>query len=108
MITTTYKIKGLYTQGVGSLENYVIRATYDIVGTDGTYTATITQSANFTPNAEATEFIAYADLTESVLVEWIKESIGVDGETLIAKTLERMINGQKNPPSPITKPPLPF
>lgn len=108
MITITYKIKGVFTQNVGSLENYVLRANYEIEGTDGTDTATITQSVNFQTNADNAEFIPFAELTEALVIKWIKESIEEDGEKIATETVARMIANKKNPPNPIIQPTLPW
>jgi hypothetical protein len=45
--------------------------------------------------SEDSELIPYEDLTQDIIIEWVKESIDLEA---IEKSLEDQIEAQKNPP----------
>ena len=46
MTQYTWTITNLYTQTILGKEDYVVTALYDVVGTDGTYTASLTSNTH--------------------------------------------------------------
>ena len=61
-----------------------------------TYTASAYGTCGFAPDADADDFVAYDDLTESAVLAWVHESVDQE-ETEAALTAN--IAGQKNPVS---------
>ncbi len=93
----TWAITSLYTLDVDSEKDYVVTATYDILGTetvDGVeYTGSLAGGESFEVT-EGSEFIPYADLTNEVVAGWVKEKLG---EILVSQNLDNKIELQKNP-----------
>ena len=67
----------------------------ETVGED-TYTASAYGTCGFAPDASADDFVAYADLTEEVVMGWVWEEVNQE-DTEAALTAN--IEGQKNPVS---------
>ena len=63
---------------------------------DVTYTASAYGTCGFTPDASADDFVAYADLTEEVVMGWVHAEVD-QAETEASLTAN--IEGQKNPVS---------
>lgn len=59
-----------------------------------TYTASSYGTCSFTPDADADDFIAYDDLTEATVIEWVKAE--VDGAA-VETALTDNISSQKTP-----------
>ena len=63
---------------------------------DGDYSASIYGTVDFTPDANADDFVDYDDLTEEVVLGWVWESVNqADTEAALTANIE----GQKNPVS---------
>jgi hypothetical protein len=62
---------------------------------DDTFSASAYGTASFTPDASASDFVPYADLTESVVLGWCWDN-GVDKDAVEA-SLTANIAEQKNP-----------
>jgi hypothetical protein len=69
------------------------------------YTATVcgTQQLSYVAGKP---FKAYANLTESTVVQWVKEAIGDEKIASIETSLDTQINNLANPP--VIRPPLPW
>lgn len=122
-MTITYKwvIEAMYCnpsdQGktnVVSTVHWRVNATSDQMQTvkligDATTTAPFSASVygvqplTYSP---ATPFTAYANLTEDMVVAWVKEAMGADAVTALQETLDKQIENQINPP--IISPSLPW
>jgi hypothetical protein len=59
-----------------------------------TYVASSYGTCSFTPDADADDFIAYDDLTEATVIEWVKAE--VDGAA-VETALTDNISSQKTP-----------
>jgi hypothetical protein len=56
---------------------------------DGEHSGSSYGTAGFTPDADAEGYVAYADLTEEVVVEWVKADVDADSiEASIAAQIE--------------------
>jgi hypothetical protein len=107
MTNFTWKVTALYTQSVDGKEDYVVIANYETIGVDGNYTALVPDVIQFSTES-VSEFIPYADLTEAIVVSWIKESLGVDGVLSIEESIQGQIDSLINPPVSPVNTPLPF
>ena len=65
----------------------------ETVGED-TYTASSYGTCGFTPDPSASDYIAYADLTEADVIGWVQGELDVDA---IEAGLTASIEEQKNP-----------
>jgi len=104
MTAYSWKITNLFTKTVDGLQDYVVTAMFEVEGVDGEFSSTINGNQMFTVK-EGSEFIPYANLTEQIVVEWIKEELGENGLISITACIDGQIESQKNPPvSPINTP----
>jgi hypothetical protein len=63
---------------------------------DGDFSASSYGTCGFTPDATASNFLAYDSLTESDVLEWVWESVGQD---TVEAALTAKIEADKNPTS---------
>ena len=107
---TNYNWTGaqLYTQTIEGNADYVVNAVYDVVGVDGEYTASLTYNNAQFSTADVTTFIPYEDLTEEIVIAWIKESLGENGIISIEACIQGQIDSQINPPVTPEITPLPW
>jgi hypothetical protein len=106
MTTFTWTVNTLWTQTVAGEQDYVVNAAYDVVGVDGTYTASLSNNAQFS-TASVSPFIPYEDLTNDIVVGWIQQDLGVNGVNSIEACIQGQIDSQINPPVTPEVTPLP-
>ena len=63
---------------------------------DDTFTASAYGTCSFTPDASASDFVAYDDLTEEVVMGWVHAEVD---QSATEAALTANIEGQKNPVS---------
>jgi hypothetical protein len=63
---------------------------------DVTYTASSYGTCGFTPDPDADDFVAYADLTEATVLGWVHAEVD---QSATEASLTANIAGQKNPVS---------
>ncbi len=107
MTTYTWAVEALYTETIADQQDYVVIATYTLVGVDGEYEASISNIAQFSTES-VSEFIPYADLTEAIVVGWIQSELGEDGVANLEACVQGQIDSQINPPVAPVNTPLPF
>lgn len=107
MTTYNWTITNLYTKTVEGLQDYVVTAMYNVEGVDEEFSSTVNGSQMFTVK-EGAEFIPYANLTEEIVVDWIKEELGENGLLSITACIDGQIESQKNPPIVPVVTPLPW
>jgi hypothetical protein len=107
MINYNWTITNLYTQVVEGLEDYVITAMFEVEGVDGEFSHKVNGSQTFTVK-EGAEFVPYANLTNDLVANWIKEELGEDGLAPIYSHIEINIEGQKSPAVEPVVTPLPW
>jgi len=108
MTNYNWTVTQLYTQTIQGNSNYVVTAIYDVVGVDGDYTASLTNNTAQFSTADVTAFIPYQDLTEAIVLGWIKETLGENGIISIEACIQGQINSQINPPVSPVNTPLPW
>jgi len=107
MTTYNWTITNLYTKTVDGLQDYVVNAMYNVTGVDGEFSASIDNFSIFTVK-EGSEFIPYSELTQDIVLDWIKEGLGENGLISITTNIDGQIESQKNPPITPQNTPLPW
>ena len=87
--------------------DFVVRANWLCSGTDGTNDAEIGGNSTFTQQ-EGPTFVPYADLTETLVLEWVTDELGENGVTSAEGCVEGQINSMVTPPVSPTSEPLPW
>lgn len=70
--TYTIKINGVRTHTLGSLTKVVKQIEFSVVGTEGTVSFELPQTL-VVPDADATSFVPFEQLTEAQVVAWVNE-----------------------------------
>jgi hypothetical protein len=107
MTQFTWLVTTLWTQTIDGEQNYVVIASYDVTGVDGTYTASLSNTAQFSTES-VTPFIPYDQLTNPIVIGWIQQELGVNGVNSIEACIQGQIASQKNPPVSPENTPLPW
>jgi hypothetical protein len=107
MTTFTWAVTALYTETIGTNQDYVVIAKYTLLGVDGEYEASISNTARFSTES-VSQFIPYADLTNEIVIGWIQEELGVDGVANLEACIQGQINSLITPPVSPVNTPLPF
>jgi hypothetical protein len=107
MTNYTWAVTALYTQTIADEQDYVVIANYEVIGVDGSHTASLSNTARFSTESVST-FIPYADLTNDIVIGWIQEELGVNGVNSIEACIQGQIDSQINPPVVPQNTPLPW
>lgn len=112
-ITYTWKVNNLFTIDVSPTEiSYVVTALYYIVGstTEGgkTYTSDLSLSAFFDVKESDPDFIPYGELTEEIVIGWIKSQLDEEQINNYYLSIAGQIEGQITPPQTPVAAPLPW
>lgn len=97
---TTWKwyVSSMYTvQDVPNKPEYVQLVTWRLEGTDGTYIANVGNNAQFTQSESESNFIPYQNLTEDIVLSWVKNQLGADGIAFYEAKAQAEIDAQANP-----------
>lgn len=90
----------VFTWGINTLERetndgFVFVAHYGVSASDGTYSSSAYGSVGF---SRPDNLIPYADLTEDLVIAWVKDAIGgTEKVQAIQDALQEQINQQRNP-----------
>ena len=107
-ITYTWKVTGLKVKDEGGQKNVVCQTYWQKIGTDENGNeGTFSGATPFTldPTDASGPFIAFEDLTEADVLDWIK-TVVVDGyEQHVNQKIQEQIDDKVNP---ITEPSLPW
>jgi hypothetical protein len=87
--------------------DFVVIANWLCSGVEGAYSAEINGTEYF-PDVQGDSFVPYADLTETLVLEWVTAALGENGVTSAESCVEGQINSEKNPPASPTSEPLPW
>ena len=77
-ITTTWNVSDMTHK---DSDGGVFLVRWSLTATDGTYSAQESGKLQCTPDPSASDYIAYADLTEADVLGWVYSSLIVDDET---------------------------
>ena len=107
MTTFNWTVKQLLTETIDGEQNYVVIANYDVVGVDGVYTSSLSDSVRFS-TSNVDNFTPYEDLTNEIVVGWIKSVLGPDTVANYEESIQGQIDAQINPPVTPQNTPLPW
>lgn len=108
MINYNWNVSKLLTETIDGKQDYVVIAGYEVIATEDTFNAsTGFLAVQFSTESVGT-FIPYDELTESIVIGWIKETLGESGVNSIEESLAGQIESQKNPPQVPVVTPLPW
>ena len=74
-------------------DGFVIHVWYRVDDIDGSYSSVATGECDYTQTED--NFIPYEDLTQDVVVGWVKESLSADNVTSIEAGLDAQITAKK-------------
>jgi len=106
MTTFNWTVTQLLTETIAGEQNYVVIANYEVVGVDGVYSSSLSDSARFS-TANVDTFIPYQDLTNTIVIGWIQALLGIDGVANYEASIQGQIDSQINPPVTPEVTPLP-
>ena len=75
----------------------VVVVHWDVTEVDGDYSARNYGSTGFEYDASSPDFVPYADLTETEVIQWVKDAMGAEEVAAIDTRLAEDIANQKNP-----------
>jgi hypothetical protein len=101
--TFTTRITAMYTVQQPD-PNYVVTAVWEVIGVDGTYTASIGGVTQFNSADQVGAFVPYASLTEAIVIGWIPESDIQNAQACV----QGQINSLITPPVSPANTPLPW
>ena len=110
----TWTATDLYTVDTDTQTSYVVDVVYEVVGTetnDGTdYESSLSNTATFEikEDGESGEYVAFADLTNEVVIGWVKEQLGEVNISNLEASIAGMIDSQITPPVAPAKKDLPW
>lgn len=103
MVKYEWIVIGLATETINNQENYVVVADFNVVGTEGECTSKVTGTQTFAVGGEV--FVPYEDLTNDLVVTWIKNLVNVEE---IYAFIDADLYAQQNPPVQPINTPLPW
>jgi hypothetical protein len=106
MTQFTWLVNTLWTETVAGEQNYVVIASYNVTGVDGTYSASLSNTAQFSTES-VSPFIPYDELTNDIVIGWIQQELGENGVNSIEACIQGQIDSQINPPVVPQVTPLP-
>jgi hypothetical protein len=108
----TWTVDSLYTKDLDTQSNYVVDVTFTISGeevVDGqTYSAESRYNALKFEVSESEDFIPYNDLTNDIVIGWIKSSLGPESVASFEASIGGMIDSKITPSVEPSKPALPW
>lgn len=89
--TFTWHIANLERE---TADGFVMTAHYTVTAEDGTYSSGAYGSLGF---ERPDKLIPYADLTEEMVIGWVKDAFGAEKVTEIEAALQAQLDEQRNP-----------
>jgi sporulation protein YlmC with PRC-barrel domain len=101
---TTYNWKILDLSRI-VLNGFVTKVRYEVIATDGEYLASVQDvvtydqatSASKISETPGAQFMPFDQLTENLVIEWVKETVTQYGVASIEASLAQMIEEKKHP-----------
>ena len=90
-ITKTWEVNTLQRE---LADGYVNKVIYRVKGTDGTYETRATGEVDL---EKPETLVPYKDLTQEIVIGWVKAKLGSDSITQIEKAIDDNITLQKTP-----------
>lgn len=78
-------------------DNGVVVVHWSCSATDGDFSGSVYGSQSFEYDATSPDFIAYESLTESIVLGWLKTSMGAETVAAHEAAVAAQIEAQKNP-----------
>ena len=75
----------------------VVVAHWRVIEVDGDHLGSSYGTCSFTPNAESEGYTAYAEITESMAIEWVKASMGEEAAEALESSIAAQIEESKAP-----------
>ena len=107
MITYNWTITDLQTIDKPSSPDHVVFAKVLIEASDGPYNAELEYAVHF-PSNSGEDFVAYSNLTQETILNWIESTLGESWIKIVYRDLTNKINMQRNPPDKPVSKPLPW
>ena len=108
----TWTVDSLYTEDIGTESNYVVDVIFTVSGeevVDGkTYSSALDGNPLKFDVIEQEDFIAYADLTNEIVVGWVKESLGAETVSSFEAAVGGSIDSKISPAVEPSNPALPW
>lgn len=108
----TWTVTNLITRDIDGKIDYVVDTLFNVSGTeevDGTeYSYTLEMNNMPFKVSEGSDYIPFEDLTNEIVIGWVKESLGVEGVADYEAAIGKMIDGKINPPVPPKNKALPW
>lgn len=108
----TWQITNLFVKDIDGKTDYVVDALFNVLGAEevgGTeYSYTLTSNNVSFKVSEGSDFIPFEDLTNEIVVGWIKEILGPQGVADYEAAVAGQINAKINPPVAPKNKPLPW
>jgi len=92
-VATTF-IWGINTLERETADGFVFVCHYTVAANDGTYSSSAYGSIGF---ERPDNLIPYADLTEEIVIGWVKEGLGDEKVAEVEAALQAQIDEQRNP-----------
>ena len=90
-ITKTWEVNTLERE---LADGYVNKVIYRVKGTDGTYETRATGEVDL---EKPKTLVPYKDLTQEIVIGWVKAKLGTESVAEIEKAIDAQINLQKTP-----------
>jgi hypothetical protein len=107
-ITYTWTIKELYVIDTDVRKDYVVSAVYSVTATNGKTSTSITKNQPFKVLSDDSKFKKYSNLTNDIVIGWIKDELGNKQVKVIENNLDPVIRNKETPVIGPVKKPLPF
>lgn len=108
-ITYTWAVTGMKVTRVGDKPNYVVQTYWTKTGTDENgNTGVFSGATPFQPNPDQTDYVPYDQLTQEIVIDWIKPVVTGSYEEhvngVIAKQIADKIDPVEDGPLPWAPP----